>query len=203
MNKESSKNPSKKESDKRKLDKNTKKTYSYDIESDVSDIDAESTEAIVKLKQKLKKCLEERKEFLDGWQRSKAELINARKQDAKANEKISLRIQEDFIFQLLPILDSFDMAFTDTKEQAPTDGNWRMGIQNIHSQLKAFLRVVGASTVGQVGESFDPKKHDSIETIPTKKKEEDGLIVEVIQSGYTLNDVTIRAARVRVSEFVE
>ena len=192
---------SKKHSDKSKVDKKNKREYSSDEEFDVLDIDEKSGEAVAKLKQMLKECQQERREFLDGWQRSKAELINARKQDIEQNKKAFLRIQEDFILQLLPILDSFDMAFADTKEAVKVDSDWAVGVQNIHSQLKAFLSSVGVSTIEQIGEPFDPKKHDSAETILTKKREEDGLIVEVLQKGYIFGDTIVRAARVRVAEF--
>ena len=192
---------SKKHSDKSKVDKKNKREYSSDEEFDVLDIDEKSGEAVAKLKQMLKECQQERREFLDGWQRSKAELINARKQDVEQNKKAFLRIQEDFILRLLHILDSFDMAFADTKEAVKVDSDWVVGVQNIHSQLKAFLSSVGVSTIEQIGEPFDPKKHDSAETILTKKREEDGLIVEVLQKGYIFGDTIVRAARVRVAEF--
>lgn len=186
--------------DKKNIDKGDKKAYSYDEESEILDIEEESSEALAKVKQKLKKCLEERKEFLDGWQRSKAELINARKQDDLQNKKVVLRMQEDFVYQLLPVLDSFDMAFLDTKEMEKADGNWKVGVQNIYSQLKDFLKSIGVVTIEEVGETFDPNKHDPIEVVPTTKKEEDGLVIEVFQKGYIFNDNIIRAARVRVAE---
>ena len=192
---------SKKHSDKSKVDKKKKREYSSDEEFDVFEIDEKSGEAVAKLKHMLKECQQERREFLDGWQRSKAELINARKQDVEQNKKAFLRIQEDFILRLLPILDSFDMAFADTKEEVKVDSDWVVGVQNIHSQLKAFLSSVGVSTIEQIGEPFDPKKHDSAETVLTKKREEDGLIVEVLQKGYVFGDSIVRAARVRVAEF--
>lgn len=192
---------SKPDRENKNIDKGNKKTYSYDKEPDISDAFGESSEIVIKLKQKLKNCLVERKEYLDGWQRSKAELINARKQDAEQNERTYLRKQEDFIFQLLPILDSFDLAFTDTKEIEKVDNNWRIGIQNIHSQFKAFLKSVDVDTIEQAGELFDPEKHDSVEIISTTNKKEDGLIVEVLQKGYILKGNIIRPARVRVYEF--
>lgn len=189
--------------DNKNIDKSRKRAYGSDEESEVLDIDEASIEAVSKLKSKLKKCLEERKEFLDGWQRSKAELINARKQDALQNKKAQLRIREDLVYQLLPVLDSFDMAFSDTEKMEKVDDNWKVGIQNIHSQLKDLLRSVGVTTIENVGEPFDPSRHDPIETVAAKKKAEDGSVREILQKGYILNDSVIRAARVRVAEFKE
>lgn len=204
MNKESSKNTTKKHSDNPKIDKKNKRVYSPDEEFDVLDVDrdtdVEPDNAIAKLKQKLKECQQERKEFLDGWQRSKAELINARKQDFEQNKQALSRFREDFVYQLLPVLDSFEMAFADAKAWEKIDSNWSKGVQNIYSQFKTFLTTLSVHTIDQKGESFDPKKHDCIETVLTTKKEENGLIVEILQKGYMLNDTIIRAARVRVAK---
>ena len=162
------------------------------------DVEIESNEAIAKLKKKLKECQQEKKEFLDGWQRSKAELINARKQDTEHNKQTLSRLEENFIYQLLPVLDSFDMAFADTKALEKVDSNWKDGVQNIYSQFKTFLKDFGVHTIDQTDVPFDPNRHDCIETISTTKKEQDGLVVEVLQRGYILSDTIIRPARVRI-----
>ena len=198
--KENSKNPSTKRGSDSKVDKSNKNEYSSQEEFDDldGDIDVKLDDAIGRLKQKLKECQQERKEFLDGWQRSKAELINARKQDIKQNKQIISRFREDFVYQLLPVLDSFEMAFSDAEALEKVDRNWSKGVQNIYSQLQTFLTDLGVHTIDQMNVPFDPKKHDCIETTPTTTKEQDGLIVEVFQKGYMLSDTTIRAARVRV-----
>ncbi|MCH7756561.1 nucleotide exchange factor GrpE [Patescibacteria group bacterium] len=202
MNKESSKNPPKKKFDP-KIDKVDKRAYSTDEDLDIldQDVEIESNEAIAKLKKKLKECQQEKKEFLDGWQRSKAELINARKQDTEHNKQTLSRLEENFIYQLLPVLDSFDMAFADTKALEKVDSNWKNGVQNIHSQFKTFLKDLGVHSIDQTNVPFDPNKHDCIETVLTTKKEQDDLIFEVLQKGYMLNDTVIRAARVRIFKF--
>jgi len=57
--------------------------------------------------------------------------------------------------------------------------------------------------IGEVGENFDPNIHESVEMIPTDKKDEDHKVSEVIQKGYKLGDRVIRPARVNLYEFKE
>ena len=53
------------------------------IEESSDDVSGIKTDTVKKLKEKLKKCLEERKEYLDGWQRMKADSINLKKEEEK------------------------------------------------------------------------------------------------------------------------
>jgi len=48
----------------------------FQVEEDVS-----VEEKLKKLREKLKKCQKEKEEYLDGWQRSKADFINTRKKE--------------------------------------------------------------------------------------------------------------------------
>ena len=201
MNKENSKNSPKKKFN-LKIDKDDKRAYSADEDLDIldRDVEIESNEAIAKLKVRLRACQQERKEFLDGWQRSKAELINARKRDTEHNKQVVSRLEENFVYQLLPVLDSFDMAFADTAALEKVDSNWKNGVQNIYSQFKTFLKDLGVQTIDQTGVAFDPNKHDCIKTISTTKKDQDDLVSEVLQKGYILNNNVIRVARVCISK---
>ena len=55
--------------------------------------------------------------------------------------------------------------------------------------------------VGEVGESFDPNIHQSIDMVATNKREQDHKIAVVVQRGYKLGGRIIRPARVNVWEY--
>jgi molecular chaperone GrpE len=155
------------------------------------------------LKKELSACKKQASEYLAGWQRAKADLINYRKGD-EARRKDAVRYAtEDFIAQCIPILDSFDMAFRDrnTWEQAPE--NWRRGIEHIYAQFLSVLRDNGVSQLTPLNEPFDPSQHDSAGTNPVDTKKDDGIILDVIQRGYTLHDKLIRAPKVIVGHYQE
>jgi molecular chaperone GrpE len=156
-----------------------------------------------KLRDELAQCQNEKQEYLEGWQRAKADLINFRRDSDEARKKMAQLATEDLIAQLLPVLDSFDMAFRNKTawEEAPL--SWRTGIEYIYSQLLSVLQSHGLVQLNPIGETFDPRLHDSLETVPVQTDADAGKVLDVIQKGYMLYDRMIRAARVRVGEFKE
>ncbi len=153
------------------------------------------------LREKLKKSEAERLEYLSGWQRAKADLINARKRDEEDKKEFTKYANEDLIGEILTVLDSFDMAFANKEAWEKVDPNWRKGVEYIYSQLISTLERFGLKVIVPVGEKFDPNHHISIENVAVTDKSKDGMIVEVIQKGYEMNGKVIRAPKVKVGEF--
>ena len=156
--------------------------------------------ALKKLREKLKVCEKERQEYLDGWQRARADHINDRKDLEKQKAEFIKFANEGLIMQVLPVVDSFEMAM---KERAweSTDKNWRDGMLNVYNQLLAVLKDNKMEQIDPKEETFDPKYHDSIGTVETKDKDEDNVVVEVLQKGYILEGKVIRPARVKVGQY--
>ncbi|OIO31747.1 nucleotide exchange factor GrpE [Candidatus Nomurabacteria bacterium CG1_02_47_685] len=177
------------------IDTVNKETYSDDVVFEEEDGMAGKMK---KLKEKLDICATERQEYLDGWQRAKAELINFRKDQENRSKYLSDRVQSDLITEMLPTLDSFEMAFCNKEVWESIDKNWRIGVEYIHSQLLDILKRNGLVEVNPIKEMFDPKYHDSFELVDVAEKESDGKVVEVAQKGYLYKDKIIRAARVKV-----
>jgi len=188
----------KKTSTHQKIDKSDNEMYSDDV---VFEEDGSSVAKMKKLKKKLDACTTERQEYLNGWQRAKADLVNFRKDQATLLKGLSDQAQGELITELLPALDSFTMAFGNEEAWNSVDQNWRVGVEYIHSQLVDILKRNGLVELDPIGESFDPKYHDSYEMVETKNKKEDGTIVEVVQKGYLHKGKVIRAARVKVAHY--
>ena len=85
----------------------------YEDGSDGFDSDDSSipVKKIKKIKEELKKCQAEKQEYLDGWQRVKADFVNLKKRSEKDRTAFAKYANENFILELLPALDSFDQAF--------------------------------------------------------------------------------------------
>lgn len=158
-------------------------------------------DTIKKLKEKLKLSQKERQEYLDGWQRSKADFVNARKEEEKTRAEFMKFAKEDVLTQVLPVLDSFEMAFANRQTWEKVDSNWRKGVEYIYSQLLTVLENNGFTQIDPQGESFDPNFHTSLESVSVKSSKDDGKIVEVVQKGYVMNGKVVRPARVRVGEY--
>lgn len=170
---------------------------------DIVETDDEGTEVskTKKLKEKLQKCMEERKEYLDGWQRMKADSINLKKEEEKKRAELAGLIREDMAGQLLPVLDSFELAFSNKEAWEKVDENWRKGVEYIYSQLCATLKDNGLEVVDPINKIFDPRAHTSVGVVEVNDEEKDGFVAEVLQKGYVMKDRVIRAARVKVGKY--
>ena len=110
-------------------------------------------EKMKKLKDELKACQKEKQEYLDGWQRSKADFINARKEDEKNRASVATFAKEGMLHEILPVVDSFDMAFRDKEAWARVDENWRKGVEYIHQQFVSILENNGLAPIDAIGKS--------------------------------------------------
>lgn len=179
----------------------TTKEASYSDDIVMEDIEEGGAETIKKLREKLKKCTSEKQEYLDGWQRSKADFVNAKKKQEELQAGLLAFAKEGLILDLLSSVDNFEMAFADKKIWESVDKNWRVGIEHIHSQLLKTLGEHGLERFDPSGEQFDPNRHDSVESVVVDDKSKNHKVVEVIQKGYILNNKIIRPAKVKVGEF--
>ncbi len=153
-------------------------------------------EAIKNLREKLKKAIEEKQEYLTGWQKAKADFINARKRDEESQKEFIKYSNEGMITELIPVLDSFNMAMGNKEVWEKVDKNWRMGVEYIANQLKKTLEDHGLKEIDPIGQKFDPMRDEAVEYISGEQDK----IVEVIQKGYSLNGKIIKAPRVKVGE---
>jgi len=154
-----------------------------------------------KLKEKLKVCEKEKQEYLDGWQRERADLINYKKRSEEEKKEYIKFANESLLEEMLAVLESFDMAFMDKEKWNSVPETWRVGVEYIHSQLVKVLDDNGLKEfVPKVGDKFDPTFHIAEEMTPTDKKEEDGVILSVKKKGYMMNGKIIIAPKVVVGE---
>ena len=186
--------------DKEKRTKNDDNTDTDDVVFEPeADGDEEAPMAkIKKLRDELKAVKKERDEYLTGWQRAKADFINARKEEERSRAEFVKAANKDLIFDVLSALDSFDMAFSNKEAWEKVDKNWRTGIEYIYSQLLSVLEQNGLKQLAPAGETFDPNFHTSVESVPVEKDEDEHKILEVVQKGYTLNGSLIRSPKVKV-----
>lgn len=167
----------------------------------VPDEENESLEVLVKkLREKLKVCEKEKQEYMDGWQRERADFVNYKKR--VENEKVDLikYANESLLEELLPVLDSFEMAYSNKEVWEKVDKNWRTGVEYIHSHLIKVLADNGIIETNPIGERFDPALHIAESTEKVEDKEKDGFILSVKKKGYSLNGRVIVAPKVVVGE---
>ena len=151
---------------------------------------------IKKIKAELAKIKTERQEYLDGWQRCKAETVNARRESIVTAERVVERTRESIIAELVPVLDSFDMA-AGNEAWENVDAAWRSGIEFIKTQLLDVLARNGVERYGKAGEKFDHALHEAIEERDDTPGAP-GEIIRVLRAGYRIGDRILRPAQVVV-----
>ena len=154
-----------------------------------------------KFRKDLKDAKKEKEEYLTNWQRERADFVNYKKDEATRLTRTKEVVVERFVEDLLPVLDAYDMAFSNREAWEKVDANWRMGVEYIHQQLLRVLSENGVTPIDtKVGDTFDPTKHESIETVQTEDSASDNKISAIIQSGYMFGERILRPARVKVFE---
>ncbi|MBC8242916.1 MAG: nucleotide exchange factor GrpE [Verrucomicrobia bacterium] len=138
-------------------------------------------------------------EYYDRLQRQVAEADNLRKRLAKEKQEAIRYANEALIEDLLPTMDSFEMAISATRD---SDDNaiesLKTGIEMVYTQLKRTLEEVGVTEIDAVGQPFDPSRHEAMSRKQTDEAEE-GTVLEQTRKGYQLRDRLLRAASVVVA----
>lgn len=153
---------------------------------------------VKKLQAQIKELQKEKQEYLDGWQRARADYANLQKTTDEDRKRMRTLIEENFIEELLPTVDSFLMAMSNKEAWEKVDPAWRTGVEYIYSQLMNTLESHNLKLFGEVGEAFDPAKHEAVGEESTEDKKLDHKIAKVNQKGFMLGDSILRPARVSV-----
>ncbi|MEK7133916.1 MAG: nucleotide exchange factor GrpE [Patescibacteria group bacterium] len=147
-----------------------------------------------KLKVELAKAKQERQEYLDGWQRCKADSINTRKESFTNAERMGVRAKEALVEEMIPVLDGFDMAAGSPAWES-VDAQWRSGIDQIRNQLLDVLSRNGVERFGKIGDVFDHAMHEAVEERDDMAGKS-GSIVRILRYGYKMNGRIVRPAQV-------
>lgn len=156
----------------------------------------------------LSKCQKERDEYLEGWKRAKADLLNYKKDEGKRFETVVRFANETIVKDIIGVLDSFDLALAtlETPKESPVGDptgqasrKAAKGMYLIKAQLEDILKQHGLERViVSVDKQFDPSLQEAIASVESDKPS--GTVIEEVESGYILNGKLIRPARVKVSK---
>jgi len=142
-------------------------------------------------------CEKQRDEYLDGWKRAKADLINYKKDESKRFESIIKFANEAIVKDLINVLDSFDLAIASFDSES--DSKTQKGMYLIRRQLEDIMKLSGLeSVIVSVGQPFDPGLQEAVGKIESDKPS--GTVAEEVERGYMLHGKLIRAARVKIAK---
>jgi molecular chaperone GrpE len=147
------------------------------------------------LEQALKVAQDELDTLKDQFLRAKAEAENVRRRAEEETAKARKFAVESMAQELLPVKDSLEAALADTSGSIEA---LKKGVELTLSQLRgAFERSRIQDVAPEVGERFDPTRHQAIASVPAEQAP--NTVVSVLQKGYVIAERTLRPALVTVA----
>ncbi len=170
-----------------------------ELEQEVSEEDtqfASLEDELVNAKEEIDELKEKKEKYQSRLKHLKADFANYKRRQREQRDKLILRTKRDLLKELIPVIDNFERAIDSCK--AESDGLVE-GVNMIYKQLNQFLAAEDVKQLGEKGEEFDPNCHNAVAREESEEYESDK-ILEVLQTGYQIEDEIIRPAMVKVVE---
>lgn len=136
--------------------------------------------------------------YLAGWQRAQADYENLKRETTARNGQLSQMVLEGMLMEMLPSLDSLQMALAHAPAE-PKD--WVDGIRHIERHFVDSFRQLGVDVVDALGKPFDPACMEAIGRIEQKELGNVvDTVVEVKQAGYRIGEKCLRPVKVIVGK---
>ena len=149
--------------------------------------------------EELEKLQAEIAELKDKHLRLVAEFDNFRRRTAKERIELVQTAGKDIIQSLLVVLDDMDRA----GKQLDTTADVKVlkeGVSLVFNKFRNIMQQKGLKVMEAAKEEFNPDLHEAITEIPAPSPKMVGKVIDVVESGYYLNDKLIRHAKVVVGK---
>lgn len=144
--------------------------------------------------EKLQELGEKLAEMNDKYLRLYSEYENYRKRTTGEKADLILNGGKDVLKSILPVVDDMERALL-----AMTDENAKEGVQLIYNKLMNTLQQKGVKPIEAKGAKFDENLHEAVTQFPAQDESQKGLVIDVVEKGYYLNDKVLRYAKVVVA----
>lgn len=134
-------------------------------------------------------------EHNDRYKRLQADFENFRRRTRQEKEDLSIVVAQNFILDLLPVVDNFERALGSAAAQDAAQV--LQGVDMIHRQFIQVLEKCGMTQVEAMGKLFDPQMHEAVMRVEDADQA-DGTVVEELQKGYAVRGRVIRPSMVKV-----
>lgn len=166
--------------------------------------DAASSQAIAaeleEERAQLERAVGEIEALRDRHLRLAAEFDNYRKRTDRERAESWSRAQAQLVEQLLDALDDLERV-AQVDPESTASATLLEGVQLVQRKLMRALESAGLETVAAEGESFDPERHEALMMVPTEVRDEDEMVANVFQKGYSFKGTLLRPARVQVKQY--
>ncbi len=165
------------------------------------DPEAAEGKKVAKMREELSACRKDKQEYMDGWQRAKADYVNLLKRFEVEIKTAKVAGVVKAVETLLPAFDALERS----KEHLPAGRQVvnSEGFLAIAKQLESAFASLGLQELGKGGEKFDPAYHEALGRDVAESIETDDTITTVLEKGWKIGDNVIRPAKVRVAHFAK
>ncbi|HSQ07221.1 MAG TPA: nucleotide exchange factor GrpE [Chromatiaceae bacterium] len=137
----------------------------------------------------------------DHWDqllRTRAEMENLQRRQARELENAHKFALEGFLRELLPVRDSLELGYDAAHAEGADIAKLREGTELTLKLLNDSMTKFGVEVVAPEGEPFNPELHQAMTLMPRDDLPAN-TVVSVVQKGYRLNGRLVRPAMVIVS----
>ena len=129
--------------------------------------------------------------------RLQADFDNFRKRTAKEKLDVAATVEQNFLIDLLPLLDNLSRATKAAEGEVADAETVRKGIEMIQHETISALEKHGLEAIDTQDKMFDPNFHQAVGSVQDETKE-DGAIAVEFQRGYMAHGRVIRPSMVQV-----
>ena len=160
-----------------------------------SNEEQQDSSTIEDLESQLEEAQKSAKDNWDKLLRSQAEMENLKRRTAKDLENAHKYALDGFVKALLEVSDSLTMGIKSAREDKATLETTTEGLELTMKVFNSTLEKFGVESINPIDEKFDPDLHEAVTMVPMQDKKSN-TILEVIQTGFTLNGRLVRPALV-------
>ncbi|MFD2172137.1 nucleotide exchange factor GrpE [Tumebacillus lipolyticus] len=129
--------------------------------------------------------------------RAQADFDNFRRRSRQEKEEFAAYANVSLIEELLPVLDTFEMALK-TSEESDIK-TLLSGVEMVFRQLTTALEKNGLAPIEAVGQPFDPNFHEGVMQVQSDEHPSNTVVME-LRKGYRVKDKVVRPSMVQVSQ---
>lgn len=161
-------------------------------------IEDDSVKQMAALQQQVAELEQKNADLEDQYLRSQAEIQNMHTRHQRERENLQKYASQELGTAILPVADNLERALA-VKADSDEAQQIHKGVTMVLEHLQQALTANNIEPIGQIGDKFDPTKHQAVQTAPADKDHPADTIVQVLQKGYQLKDRVIRPAMVVVA----
>lgn len=179
-----------------------------DVMNEAQENEAQDSEAVADKKEgkkrhgkhdeaedKLQELGEKLAEANDKYVRIYSEYENYRKRTNLEKADLLINGAKDTVKAILPVVDDMERALSAMSD----DDASKEGVQLIYNKLMNILTQKGLKPIEAMGQKFDESLHEAITQFPAQDESQKGMVMDVVEKGYFLNDKVLRYAKVVVA----